>query len=302
MCVFSFKILLLWVAFHISHFSLCLCDISSSVACGCFIFFVRRIIFFFAQFLQIIVKQFTETIIAVVIIIAGEHIEVWSHILLDKLSSDHCWRMCSFIYRDLKQSTTNGVILKTTMFFFFCGLVAPLNWHHESPLSLEQRRSRLIRTAAGLAAACSSTQPGSPLDQSPEQKQTIRMSACCLFDPPDSQREINKKNQSESIRLKTRADICQTFNTDICTTDVQMDSSCSSNPHASNRLHRELLPYRPGDITTTKTRLFVASICWLWIVDGKSNTAGSAAGVLVQLNTGRCFIDSEVTELIRDAR
>lgn len=134
----------------------------------------------------------------------------------------------------LNQATTNGVILKTTK-LFFCGLAAPRNWHHESPLSLEQRGEEADRNSRRSSCSLQLHAPGSPLDQNPEQKQTIRMSACCLFDPLDSQREINKKNQYESIKLKTRADICQTFNTDICTTDVQMDPSCSTNPYASNR-------------------------------------------------------------------
>lgn len=35
---------------------------------------------------------------------------------------------------------------------------------------------------------------GSPLDLSPEQKQTIRMSACCPFDPLDSPERQTDKN------------------------------------------------------------------------------------------------------------
>lgn len=247
---------LLWVAFHILDFSLCLCDISSSVVCGCCIFFVHRIIFF-VQFWQMIVKQLAETIIAVVIIIVGEYIEVWSHILLYQLSSD----------TEIKTGNNKRCYLEDNqvVFLWTGGSSEVTSWISSKPWAeqgggwSEQPRV-LLQPAAPRAGLPIRPKPWAETDHPDE----CRMA---LFDPLDSQREINKKNPYESIRLKTRADICQTFNTDICTTDVQMDSSCSTNPHTSDRLRPELLSYSPGNITTTKAPLCVASICWVWTTE-----------------------------------
>lgn len=279
---FSFKISLLWVAFHILDFSSCLCDLSSSVVCGCCIFFVHRIIFF-VQFLQIIVKQLAETII--------EYIEVWSHILLYKLSSD----------TEIKTGNNKRCCLEDNqvVFLWTGGSSELTSWISSKPWA---EREEADQNSRGSSCSLQLHAPGSPLDQSPEQKQTVRMSACCLFDPQDSPREINKKNQYESIRLKTRADICQTFNTDICRTDVQMDSSCSTNPYTSNCLGRELLCCIYWSTLNYRTTPSHFHFIIVWFVDRKSNAAGSAASVLVQLNTGRCFIDGEATELIRNAQ